>query len=97
MSFLEDVISDLSTFFEDQAIDALWNAVTYKVIFFNEYEAVALFGAEIESRNPHILVKESDFSGITHDSTITIGGVAYKVKSPQPDGTGVMLIELSKD
>ena len=97
MTFLDDVENDLSTFFGEHAVDAVWNAVTYKVIFHNEYESISLFGGEVESRNPYIQARESDFSGITHGATITIGGVAYKVTSKQPDGTGIMVIELSKD
>lgn len=97
MTFLDDVIDDLPTFLDEHAVDALWNGVTYKVIFHNEHDAISLFEAEIDSRNPYIQGRESDFLGIVQGNTVTIGGIAYKVKSPQPDGTGMVLIEFSKD
>lgn len=92
----QDMISDLETVFEDWD-DIVWNGVTYKGIFHNEYEAVPIFGVEIDSRNPYIQVRESDFSAIVQGETVTIEGVAYKVKSKQPNGVGSLLIELSKD
>lgn len=92
----QDMVSDLETVFEDWD-DIVWNGITYKGIFHNEYEAVPLFGSEIESRNPYIQVRESDFSAIAHDNTVAVSGVAYKVKSIQPNGVGSLLIELSKD
>ncbi len=92
----EDIASDLTTVFEDWD-DIVWNGTTYKGIFHNEYEAVALFGLEIESRNPYIQVRESDFSAIVQGNAVTIAGITYKVKSGQPNGFGMLLIELSKD
>ena len=69
----------------------------FKVIFHNEYEAVPLFETQIESRNPFISAKEADVVSVVHDTVLWINSVAYKVKSPQPDGTGMVMIELSKD
>lgn len=92
----EDMISDLETVFEDWD-DILWNGNTYKGIFHNEYEAIPLFGEGIDSRNPYIQVRESDFSTIAQGNTVTIGGVAYKVTSIQPNGVGSLILILSKD
>lgn len=67
------------------------------VIFHNEYEAMILFAGEIESRNPYVEVQDSDIVGIAHASTLVIGGVTYKVTAIKPDGTGITVLELSKD
>jgi hypothetical protein len=68
----------------------------FNVIFHNEYEAVPIFEGQIESRNPFINAKESDVADITHDTVLWINSVVYTVKSIQPDGTGMVLIELLK-
>lgn len=94
MPFWED---DLALFFTDFAIDAEWAGKDIKVIFHNAYEAVSLFGADVESKNPFLEVKDSDIEDMGHDETITIAGVAYLVRSIQADGTGISLIMLSKD
>lgn len=96
MTFKTDIIADVDTILIDWD-DVFWNAVTYKGIFHNEYEAIALFAGEIESKNPFVEVKESDFSAITHADTVTINSVVYKITAKEPDGTGMMILRLSKD
>jgi len=91
-----DILDDISSVLSDWD-DVIWNAVTYKGIFYNEYEAASLFGGEIESRDPYVQVREADFFTITHASTIVIGGVTYKITAKEPDGLGMMLLRLSKD
>lgn len=90
-------IDDVDIFFADFGSSILWNSVTYKGIFYNEYEAISLFEGEIESRAPYVEVREADFSGVAHDDQLTINSVAYKVKEIKPDGTGIMTLILSKD
>ena len=98
MSIETEIQDDLSVFTgEDFGVDVIFGANTVKAIFHNEYEPVPLFSGEVESRNPYIEGRASDFPGIVQGSTLTIGGVAYKARSPHPDGTGMIMIELSKD
>jgi hypothetical protein len=78
-------------------INVLTLVAGFKVIFHNEYEAVPLFESQVDSRNPFINGKESDLVDVVQDMVLWINSVAYKAKSPQPDGTGMVLIELSKD
>ena len=95
MAFWED---DLPIFFKDFAIDAEWNGKTIRAIFHNAYEAVTLFGSDIESKNPFVEVQDSDIEGIVPGDTITVGSVEYKVKDPpQPDGTGITILILTKE
>ena len=96
MSIRSIALSDLPRILADWD-DILWNAVTYKGIFHNEYEAVTLFAGEIESKNPFVEVMEADFSAITHTSTVTINAVVYHITAIEPDGTGMMILRLSKD
>ncbi len=97
MGFLDDVIDDLPTFFADHGVDATWNGTTFKVIFHNEYEAVSLFGVEIESKNPFMEVKDTDIAGMAHGNTVTINATAYKVKNIQAGEFGTKIVILSKD
>ena len=97
MSLAEDLLTDLDTFFSDFGVDAVWNVTTFKVIFHNAYEAVTLFGLDIESKNPYVEAKDSDVVGIAQGNTFTVNATAYKVIGIQPDGTGITILTLSKD
>ncbi len=97
MGFLDDVIDDLPTFFEDHGVDATWHAAVFKVLFHNEYEAMSLFGNAVEVQNPFMEAKSTDIAGMAHEDTVTIAGIAYKVKSIQPGDMGTMIVILSKD
>lgn len=90
------ILADLSGILAEWD-DVTWDAVVYKGIFHNEYEAAVLFSGEIESRAPYVEVREADFSAINHTDTVTIDAVAYKVIEVKPDGTGMMVLILSKD
>ena len=90
--------TDLSAFFTDFAIDAEWNGKPIKIIFHNAYEAVTLFGSDIESKNPFVEVQDLDIEGIASGDVISIDSVEYKVKDPpQPDGTGITVLMLTKE
>ncbi len=91
-----DILDDLMEILSDWD-DVVWNGVTYKGIFFNPYEAASLFENSVESRNPYVEVKESDFSAISHSDIVTIGGVVYHVIGVEPSETGLLILRLSKD
>ena len=97
MSLAEDLLTDLDTFFSDFGVDAVWNNTTFKVIFHNAYEAVTLFGLDIESKNPYVEIKDSNVPGIAQGDAFTVNGTPYKVIGIQPDGTGITILTLSKD
>jgi hypothetical protein len=78
-------------------INVLTLVAAFKVIFHNEYEAIPVFDAQIESRNPYIDARDSDIADVVHDTVLWINSVAYKAKEIKPDGTGMTVIELSKD
>jgi len=96
MTLKTDILADLSGILEDWD-DVTWDAVVYKGIFHNEYEASILFSGEVENRGPYVEVREADFSAIDHTDDVTIDGVAYNVIAVKPDGTGMMILSLSKD
>jgi len=94
MSFGEN---DLGVFFSDFAIDANWKGTEVKVIFHNAYEAVTLFGSDIESKNPFVEVQDSDIEDMAQRDLIKIGGTNYYIINIQADGTGITILMLSKD
>lgn len=91
--FLRD---DLDCFFnaEDFADLANWQGRTFPVQFFNEYDASVIFGMEIESASPYILVKDSDIPGISHGVAVTIG-TAPADSSYQSDKDGLFISDAS--
>lgn len=95
MTLKADILDDLETILTDWD-DIIWNAVTYKGIFYNEYEAAALFNGEIESRRPFVEVKESDFSTVIQADIVEINSTTYHVMAVEPGGTGMMILRLSK-
>ncbi len=46
--------------------------------------------------SPTIKCLESDLPGLTTSAKFTVNGVLYKAGAPQPDGTGMVLIELQE-
>jgi len=45
---------------------------------------------------PKLLVRTADVSTAVEDDTIVTGGVTYKIKVVQPDGTGMTTLILEK-
>ncbi len=88
---------DLDGFFDEFAVDALYNGRIVPVIFDNEYEGVSPQDGEVESAGPQGTVKDSDINGIKHGDTMRIDLINYKIRGIQPDGTGLTVLILSKD
>ena len=94
---------DLAAFFNSNELGdiASWQGNTFNCMFFNEYEAVNIFGIEVESEKPMLLARDEDIEGIAQGAKIEIlnSGVIteFKVINIQPDGTGLTILILSKD
>lgn len=94
--------SDLGLFFSanDFGVSATVNGSTITGIFLNGFESVQspLFDAEIMSNAPYFIAQSSDVVASEVDNaannTVTISGINYKVKSINPDGTGITKLEL---
>ncbi len=48
----------------------------------------------VASRNPVAHARESDVPGIAQGSAISIAGAAYTVAALEPDGEGVLMLQL---
>ena len=100
MAFTED----LTPFFneDDFGVSVLWHPETG-----GEYTVTGIFDGPHTIQNPETLEAESstpqlwlpayEVDGIKNDDSFEINGVDYKVLSVEPDGTGVLVIQLTKD
>lgn len=96
MTFAEDLITDLDTFFDTDefaVVATLAGGGTIRVILTPAFmETLGVENMELE-----IEAKYSDISALVQNSTLVIGGITYYVmQTPVNDGTGTARIPLSK-
>lgn len=65
-------------------------AVTVNVIFDAEYKDPLAH----ETIEPQAQGKEADFSTVADDDDIVINSISYKIRTPEPDGTGWITLML---
>ena len=78
------------------------NTATFKnkdinIQFVDEYEAITLFGLEIENAGPMAMAATTDITGIKHRDALVIDTIAYYVVEIRNDGTGITTLLLSKE
>lgn len=83
---------DLAAFFADFGAPVALGAATFAGIF--DAEALAAMGGMFDATGPQVLCRSSDVAAATGGSPISVRGVAYTVRSIQPDGTGMTLLRL---
>jgi len=93
------VANDLAVFLNPRD---LGNTATFKnkdinIQFVDEYEAITLFGLEIENARPVAMVATTDITGIKHRDVLVINTITYYVVEIRDDGTGVTTLLLSKE
>lgn len=103
MTLPEAMTADLDTLFSDFAVDATYTpsggaASTVKVIFDNKYQvAVDMDGfAGVASSGPAATGKTTDFANAKAGDTLVISGTTYYLKTAEPDGTGISVMQLSR-
>lgn len=85
---------DLSLFFSanEHAVDAVWQSRTVQVIFIKPYtEQIGM-----ASSNPMARAPQAVFAGVAKGQNILIDSVNYKIQSFEPDGTGLIVLQLAK-
>ena len=80
----------------------LGNTATFQnkdinIQFVDEYEAITLFGLEIENARPMAMAATTDITGIKHRDTLVINTITYYVVEIRNDGAGITTLLLSKD
>jgi hypothetical protein len=92
MAFAEDFDIFFNT--AEFAVQATWSesADPVNVIFDKAFiEAQGIVG-----NNPIALGKESDFPGVEEGQELTINSVLYEITTPEPDGTGLVILQLEQ-
>jgi len=91
--------NDLAVFLNprDLGNTATFNNKDIKIQFVNEYEAITLFGLEIENAGPMAMAATTDITGIKHRDTLVIDTITYYVIEIHDDGTGITTLLLSKE
>jgi hypothetical protein len=69
-------------------------ASEFGVVFDAAYTAVV--DGMVASAGPQALCLAADTAGLVHGSAIAIGAVGYTVAEIQPDGVGMVLLQLRK-
>lgn len=68
--------------------------VVINAIFDNAYYAVFGDEAGANSRQPTLICRTSDTEDVARNSMVEVGSDVYKVVSPEPDGTGITVLQL---
>ena len=86
----------LAVYFADfgQAIQLDNKVVTG--IFDREFLADMGFGQVVSNADPVVVLPSRDVPEEWEDITVTVAGVAYAIDRPEPDGTGVTVLQLRK-
>jgi hypothetical protein len=93
---LSCINNDLDIFLKDFGTTVSYNDTEILGIFDDSYTTINMTG-QVEMTSPAIMVKSSDVDGITHGEVISINSTDYYVTSIQPNGSGFVSLELSKE
>jgi hypothetical protein len=90
---------DLSVFFDTDgfAVDATWDgSKAVQIIFDNQYKESFAGGIPVAGRSPVALVREAQMpeADLARDQTLDVGDIRYKIKNWEPDGTGLIDLQL---
>jgi len=91
--------TDRAGFFDpaDFGVTATYNGTTsVNGIFDNAYFEVAAGEAGIQSTHPVFWCRTADIPSPTHNQTLIISSVTYKIVGVEPDSTGITQLMLEK-
>ena len=106
MTLSADILTDIDTMID---VDDFGEAVTYITSAGASSSIVGIWDAEfqafnpydgsitVETSNPQLMVKTASVSAAKPKEIIVRSGVRYEIKSVKPDGTGVTILELTKE
>lgn len=86
------MVEDLSVFFSDFATTATLDGAAVDVIFDNGYADP--FG--VATKQPQAMLQSTIAAAATQASVLVVAGVTYRVRSIEPDGTGVTTLTLER-
>jgi hypothetical protein len=86
------LVEDLSVFFADFNTTATLDGAAVDVIFDNAYADPL----GVATRQPQAMLTTASAAAATQASVLVVGGVTYRVRSMEPDGTGVTTLTLER-
>ena len=94
--------ADLKEFFESDDVATFTHtgssAVVIDAIFTDAYKAANMTTGNVEGLIPCLICKASDVTSAIPDDLFVVGGVSYYlIGAPEPDGTGLATVYLSKE
>jgi hypothetical protein len=92
MPFAEDLAPFFNT--ADFASAATLNGVAVNGIFDNDY--FEPLGNEVQGSAPRFVCAAASVPSVAHGQSLVVGGVTYKVRGVEPDGTGTVVLRLEK-
>lgn len=69
-------------------------AGTFFGIFEAAYQSIQSSNLDVESLGPAIQARTSDVSALTKDTVLTVPSGTWRLKSQDPDGTGMTVLHL---
>lgn len=95
-------LADLDEFFESDDVATYTHtgssAVVIDAIFTDAYKAMNMGTGTVEGLVPCLICKASDVTAAIPDDLFVVGGVSYYlIGAPEPDGTGMVTLYLSKE
>lgn len=90
-----DRLTYLST--DDFGNTATIGTATVYGIFDDAYQTVIEATGEVATTAPQFTCRTMDVTAVVQGTTITINSVAYKCINIEPDGTGMTVLQLSRD
>lgn len=93
------ISEDITQFFQsaDYAEQVIIGSTPVMAIYDEDYYTDDVGAIGQESKQPIITLASSSVpSGAKEGTTVTVRGIAYKIRNIRPDGTGVTTIDLRK-
>lgn len=82
---------------EEFGVAATIGSATVYGIFDDAYTGISEVTGEVATTAPQFTCRTIDVTSVVQGTTITINAIAYKAINIEPDGTGISVIQLSKD
>jgi hypothetical protein len=87
------MVEDLNAYLEAFGTDAVLDGQAQRVVFDNAYRE-AFDG--VSTRQPMAQLPTAAAAAVTQDSRLVVGGVTFRVRSNEPDGTGWTILMLER-
>ena len=82
---------------DDFGLAATIGSATVYGVFDDAYTGISEATGEVATTAPQFTCRTIDVTSVVQGTTVTINSIAYKAINIEPDGTGISVIQLSRD